>query len=49
MGCIKRIVRRNDKAVPATIIGGRIAYRDGVFSDDLGKKPFGRFLCAKSA
>ncbi len=47
MGGVQRMVRRNDKAVPATIIGGRLAFCQGQFAADLGKKPFGRFLCAK--
>ena len=44
MGDINRIVRRNDNAVPATIIGGKIAFSNGQFAEELGNKPFGRFL-----
>lgn len=46
MGGVRRVVRRNDKAVPATIIGGRLAFHNGQFAKDIGKKPFGRFLGA---
>jgi N-acyl-D-aspartate/D-glutamate deacylase len=44
-----RLVNRNDDAVEATIINGRIAYRRGVgFSPDLGKvHGYGRFLMAQ--
>lgn len=46
MGGVRRVVRRNDKAVRATIIGGRLAFHEGQFAKDLGEKPFGRFLAA---
>ena len=43
---IKRMVRRNDEAVRATIIGGELAFEEGRFSDDFGRKRYGRFLRA---
>lgn len=46
MGGVKRVVRRNDKAVPATIINGLLAFYEGEFAPDLGYKAFGRFLGA---
>lgn len=46
MGDISRIVRRNDNTVPATIIGGKLAFAHGQFAEELGKKPFGRYLGA---
>ena len=46
MNGVNRIVRRNDKAVTATIIGGKIAFREGVFVDTFGQERFGRFLRA---
>lgn len=46
---LQRVVKRNDEAVEATLINGRIAYRRGVeFADDLGKRQgYGRFLPAR--
>jgi N-acyl-D-aspartate/D-glutamate deacylase len=44
MGGINRIVRRNDNAVPATIINGHVAFCNGEFAERLGKKAMGRFL-----
>ena len=43
---LERVVKRNDAAVDATLINGRIAYRRGSeFPDALGKQPgFGCFL-----
>ena len=43
---LERVVKRNDAAVDATLINGRIAYRRGSeFPDALGKQPgFGSFL-----
>ncbi len=43
---LERVVKRNDAAVDATLINGRIAYRRGSeFSDALGKQAgFGSFL-----
>jgi len=46
MGDLNRIVRRNDQAVPATIIGGKLVFSHGKFDEELGKKPFGIFLGA---
>lgn len=46
MGGVKRMVRRNDKAVPATIINGKLAYVAGEFAQTFGKKPFGKFLAS---
>ena len=46
-GNIKRMVNRNDLAVTATIINGRVAYRDGQFKRDFGVEPgYGRVLRA---
>ncbi|UGT54245.1 N-acyl-D-amino-acid deacylase family protein [Nocardia asteroides] len=44
---LRRMVNRNDRAVTATIVNGRVVYRDGVFAEGLGKAwgP-GRFLPA---
>lgn len=46
---LQRVVKRNDEAVEATLINGRIAYRRGAeFADDLGKhQGYGRFLPAR--
>ena len=43
---LERVVKRNDEAMDATLINGRIAYRHGSeFPEALGKQPgFGRFL-----
>ncbi|MDZ4336944.1 MAG: N-acyl-D-glutamate amidohydrolase [Pseudomonas sp.] len=43
---LERVVKRNDAAVDATLINGRVAYRRGSeFPEALGKQPgFGRFL-----
>ena len=43
---LERVVKRNDAAVDATLINGRIAYRrDLEYPDDLGKaQGYGRFL-----
>src|SRR5690606_1561700 len=43
---LERVVKRNDAAVDATLINGRIAYRRGAeFPEALGKQTgFGRFL-----
>jgi N-acyl-D-aspartate/D-glutamate deacylase len=43
---LERVVKRNDEAVDATLINGRIAYRQGhEFADALGQQSgFGRFL-----
>ena len=39
------MVRRNDEAVRATIIGGRVAWKDGAFAEGFGKDyACGRFL-----
>ncbi|MGH8338519.1 MAG: N-acyl-D-glutamate amidohydrolase, partial [Gammaproteobacteria bacterium] len=44
-----RLVNRNDRAVEATLINGRIAYdRTTGFAEDFGKNPnYGRFLPAR--
>ncbi|WP_378741891.1 amidohydrolase family protein [Nocardia brasiliensis] len=46
-GGLRRMVNRNDKAVTATIVNGRVVYRDGQFAPGLGTDwgP-GRFLPA---
>lgn len=42
-----RMVNRSDGAVPAVLVNGRIAYRDGVFARELGReRGFGQFLPA---
>ncbi len=46
MGQLSRMVRRNDRAVTATVIGGRLAFAEGRFSDAFGHERFGRFLRA---
>jgi N-acyl-D-glutamate deacylase len=47
MGGLMRMVRRNDAAVRATIIGGEIAWCDGEFADGFGTtRRFGQFLRA---
>jgi N-acyl-D-aspartate/D-glutamate deacylase len=46
MGGLRRMVRRNDLAVSATIIGGRLAFQEGQFTDEYGQERFGRFLRA---
>ena len=46
MGGLRRMVRRNDRAVTATIIGGRVAFEEGRFADSYGQERFGRFLRA---
>jgi hypothetical protein len=44
---IRRLVRRNDRAVDAVLIGGRIASEAGRKSDALGKEQgYGRVLRA---
>lgn len=46
-GGIPRMVNRNDAAVTATIINGRVAWRDGAFAADFGTAGgYGRFLRA---
>lgn len=45
-GGLKRLVRR-DRAVPAVLVNGRIAFRDGVFDPKFGaERGFGRVLRA---
>jgi N-acyl-D-aspartate/D-glutamate deacylase len=41
---VHRVVRRNDDAVVATVIGGKTAYTAGAFADDFGRRQYGRFL-----
>ena len=43
---VDRMVRRNDRAVRATIIGGRVAFSSGRFADDFERVRYGRFLRA---
>jgi len=48
-GCpgVQRMVRRNDAAVTATVIGGEVVYRSGVFADGYGQtRRTGSFLAA---
>ncbi|MGJ8670509.1 MAG: N-acyl-D-amino-acid deacylase family protein [Oceanococcus sp.] len=46
---MQRLVNRNDDAIDATLINGRVAYQRGVgFADDLGKvQGYGQFLKAQ--
>lgn len=49
-GGLSRMVRRNDEAVRATIIGGRVAWRDGDFAPGFGSgEGHGRFLAPITA
>ena len=44
---LKRLVRRNDDAVPAVLIGGRVAARRGTKVPELGRtRGFGQVLRA---
>jgi N-acyl-D-aspartate/D-glutamate deacylase len=43
---LRRMVRRNDDAVLATLVGGRVAWQDGKPGDCLGRERLGRFLRA---
>ena len=44
---LKRLVRRNDAAVPLVMIGGHVAVRDGVPAAALGSEKMGRVLRAQ--
>lgn len=47
LGSLRRMVKRNDRAVRATVINGRVAYRAGRFAEDFGQvRGYGRFLRA---
>ena len=41
-----RMVNRSEGAVPIVIVGGRVASRDGVLDEALGREAFGQFLPA---
>lgn len=43
-----RIVRRNDDAIPMVMINGKVAWRDGQCSEDLGSIKMGSVLRAQS-
>lgn len=46
-GGLMRVVNRNDAAVTATVINGRVAWREGRFAADFGRQSgYGRFLRA---
>jgi N-acyl-D-aspartate/D-glutamate deacylase len=45
-GDYRRMVRRNDAAVSAVLVGGRLVVRDGVPVPHLGRRKFGTFLGA---
>jgi N-acyl-D-aspartate/D-glutamate deacylase len=45
-GDYRRMVRRNDSAVAAVLVGGRVAVNSGVPVIDLGRVKFGAFLGA---
>ena len=50
MSEFKRLVRRNDEAVPLVMINGRIAWQEGRFSSDLGRRQnYGTVLKAATA
>ncbi len=49
LGGLRRMVRRNDAAVPAVVVGGRLAIASGVAAPDLGQVGYGRFLAAGEA
>ncbi len=50
LGGIRRMVNRNDRAVAATIIGGRVVWQDGEFAPGYGAEfAAGRFLPAGEA
>ncbi len=46
LGGLRRMVRRNDGAVKATLVGGSVLWNDGAYSAAFGKQRFGRFLQA---
>jgi N-acyl-D-aspartate/D-glutamate deacylase len=49
-GGLKRMVNRCDRAVSATIVGGRIAFQDGAFASGYGREwGSGSFLRARGA
>jgi N-acyl-D-aspartate/D-glutamate deacylase len=45
-GDYRRMVRRNDAAVSAVLVGGRLVVKDGVPVPHLGRRKFGTFLGA---
>jgi N-acyl-D-aspartate/D-glutamate deacylase len=45
-GDYQRMVRRNDDAVSAVLVGGRLVVKDGVPVPHLGRRKFGTFLGA---
>jgi N-acyl-D-aspartate/D-glutamate deacylase len=47
LGDTQRLVNRSDQAVNLVMIGGRIAWRDGAFTENFGKERFGEFLPGK--
>lgn len=50
LGGFPRLVRRNDAAVPAVVIGGRVAVTEGTAAPGLGReRGFGRFLGANES
>ncbi|MCB9507763.1 MAG: amidohydrolase family protein [Myxococcales bacterium] len=50
LGGVSRMVRRNDGAVRATLIGGECVFEDGAFADGFGtRRRHGRFLRAGAA
>lgn len=48
-GGLKRLVRRNDAAIGAVLIGGHVAVEEGVPVPALGREPMGRVLRARPA
>ncbi len=50
LGGLRRIVRRNDRAVRAVLINGRPAWQDSAFAEGLGAEPgYGRVIPARGA
>jgi hypothetical protein len=45
-GDYRRMVRRNDRAIHAVLVGGRVAVSKGVPVAELGRVKFGSFLGA---
>jgi len=49
-GGLSRMVRRNDDAVRATLVGGRVVWKEGAFAEGFGESfGTGRFLAAGEA
>ncbi|MCB9743384.1 MAG: amidohydrolase family protein [Alphaproteobacteria bacterium] len=44
LGRLRRLVRRNDDAVRLVMVNGQVAWRDGAFSEGVGRRRMGRVL-----